>query len=69
MTVCAMGFLLLRKIISGNFKFREYTILENIAEIISIGCLLASEIKVLKKCKYVIGYSGLCINYCCDTLK
>ena len=38
----AYGFLL-RKIVIGSFKFREYTISENITEIICIKYFLSSE--------------------------
>ena len=35
----------LRKIVIGSFKFREYTISENITEIICIKYFLSSEIR------------------------
>lgn len=44
-TAWNMGFLLLIKIILGNFKFREYTISVNITEVIPIKCFLPSEIR------------------------
>lgn len=44
-TAWNMGFLLLIKIILGNFKFREYTISVNITERIPIKCFLPLEIR------------------------
>ena len=40
-----MDFLLLRKIIVGSFKFREYTMSENITEIICVKYFLSLEIR------------------------